>query len=461
MLRNVPSAIIFTFLGIFSGIRHYLNGAILLRAYEHDFFEAKPHSANGVIADGEKQIRRRRWKKKSRMYNMLRIGNTSRKFWIVVFCVLAAFFNLVVLLYARTQDFDGFKSSTATPVDGYEYKRNPNLPYPTCVLRVAEEDMLDADLVDYAFLANFAYTTPSEEEESLNDWFGDDIVRVNDTLVEEFKKSFPFDEYGLSSNSKVSYKLLQSVSDPNYVMLTIRGTSTALDVMADAQLWITATLFQSVRAFLPFGNAFTPILHRLVHFLNLIETNAITKVAYYQETRLFVSSLIEKGFNVRVTGHSLGGGLALITGALSKVSAVGISAPNTVLSRDTFGVSVSDLDTYTFNVVPNRDPVPMIDDKANLYQRISCNTSANFFDVGCHTAVRSICELQYNCGSKVSFMPNAYRPVLCECVMSFDYPPPKPLNETDISSSFEEKCIEQYPCKWGDAARKASEGCNA
>jgi len=358
-----------------------------LRAYEHDFFEVIPYAADDA-SDEERTRRKRRWKKKSRAFNLLSVSiDSARKFWIVVFSVLVFFFIVVVLAYAGSQrnDSDGYKSNTTTPVEGYEYPRNSHLPYPTCVLRVKDKDLVDGDLVDYAFLANLAYTTQTEEQPSLNSWFGEGVVRMNYTLVEDFKKSlvedfkkdFPFEDF---ARSPVSYKLVQSEFDPTYVMITIRGTATVLDVMADAQLWISAMLFQGVRELLPLGNVFTPILHHLVRVVNRLETDAITKVAYYQEIREFANFLKRKGHNVRVTGHSLGGGLALITGAQAKVSAVGFSAPNAKLSRDTFyglsdkplPVSLYDLNTYTFNVVPHNDPVPMVDDKADLYQHINC-----------------------------------------------------------------------------------------
>eukprot|EP00985_Skeletonema_marinoi_P010624 scaffold4969_cov118-Skeletonema_marinoi.AAC.1 len=398
-----------------------------------------PYSADGV-SDEEKARRRRRWKKKSRMYDMLSIA------------------------YAGTQEFDGWKSNTITPVEGYEYTRNPNLPYPTCALRVKESDFVDGDIADYAFIANLAYTNPAEEQASLDSWFGDGVVIVNDTLVKEFREEFSSVDFGLASDSSVSFKLTQLVNT-NFVMITIRGTATVLDVMADAQLWISALLFQSVREFLPLGNVFTPILHHLVKVVSMVETKNIAKVAYYQETREFALYLMKKGYDVRVTGHSLGGGLALITGAQAKVSAIGFSAPNAKLSRQTFvgkfeqplPVSVYDLNTYTFNVVPNRDPFPMIDDKADLYQNINCTASANDI-VGCHSIERSICELQYKCGSK-SGLTNSYRPVPCECVLEFGYPSPKPKNGTDTDSTFEDKCRAKYPCKWGNATQKENEGC--
>ncbi len=273
-----------------------------MRAYEHDYFsEVIPYSDDD-ISDEERKSRKRRWKRKSRMYNMLNIGNTSRKFWIAVFSMLVFFFVFVVLAYAKTQGDDGFKSNTTTPVEGYEYPRGRHLPYPTCVLRVKENDLVDADLLDYAFLANLAYTEPAEEDTSLKSWFGDGVVRVNDSLVEEFREDYDFEAYGMSSNSAVSYKLVQSVAYPEYVMITIRGTVTVLDVAADAQLWISAMLFQGVRELLPVGSVFTPILHRLVNVVSSLETAAISEVAYYQETRQFALYLIEKGYNVRVTG---------------------------------------------------------------------------------------------------------------------------------------------------------------
>lgn len=298
----MPSAVLFSFLGVLSFTRHFLNGALLLRAYEHDYFsEVIPYSDDNVT-DEERKSRKRRWKRKSRMYNMLSIGNTSRNFWIAVFSVLVFFFVLVLLAYAKTQGDDGFKSNTTTPVEGYEYPRSHHLPYPTCVLRVADNDLVDADLPDYAFLANLAYTEPAETNTSLKSWFGDGVVRVNELLVKEFREDFDFDAYGMSNNSAVSYKLVQSVAYPEYVMITIRGTATVLDVAADAQLWISAMLFQGVRELLPVGSVFTPILHRLVNVVNAMETDAIAEVAYYQETREFARFLKKKGYDVRVTG---------------------------------------------------------------------------------------------------------------------------------------------------------------
>jgi hypothetical protein len=154
---------------------------------------------------------------------------------------------------------------------------------------------------------------------------------------------------------------------------------------------------------------------------------------------------------------SIGGGLSIITGAQAQIPAVGLSGPNTMLTRLSLRpqVEANDLDKYTFNIVPERDVVPMLDDKAQNYQFIRC--TAGYTDVvGCHDSTRyerllliaskngwhlhgfshdyilvffvgnnehidlsSLCEVIYTCGT-------GKRPALCECVTMFGYPEPKP-----------------------------------
>lgn len=64
----------------------------------------------------------------------------------------------------------------------------------------------------------------------------------------------------------------------------------------------------------------------------------------------------------------------MITGAQTQTPAIGLSGPNTIITRKTLEppVTVDNLNKYTFNIIPDRDPVPAIDDPANNYQRIAC-----------------------------------------------------------------------------------------
>jgi lipase ATG15 len=149
----------------------------------------------------------------------------------------------------------------------------------------------------------------------------------------------------------------------------------------DAQLWSAAASFQILRFILPIGYIFTPIFDEMVEAITWLESDSIKRVSFYIETTAFVQSLQKSGNygGIQVTGHSLGGGLAIITGAQTGAPAVALSGPNSMISRNSFDppVSVEALNTKTFNIVPNRDPVPMFDDKAQLFQNIECRAPYN------------------------------------------------------------------------------------
>jgi len=64
----------------------------------------------------------------------------------------------------------------------------------------------------------------------------------------------------------------------------------------------------------------TPILPDLIKVISFVESRAIRDVAYYKVTTKFVNDILsgyaDKGIEkIYVTGASLGGGLAVITGA--------------------------------------------------------------------------------------------------------------------------------------------------
>jgi lipase ATG15 len=159
------------------------------------------------------------------------------------------------------------------------------------------------------------------------------------------------------AESFVSYELVSFPADSSAIVL-VRGTKTFFDYFADAKLWYSTALFQVFREAIPFGDFFTPLIRFNIGALSLLETSSIKESAYYMETSAFIQYLKERGdYNsVLITGHSLGGGIALISGAQTQSKAVGLSAPNTVLGRGTVypKLELHDLYKYTFNIVPER-----------------------------------------------------------------------------------------------------------
>lgn len=105
-----------------------------------------------------------------------------------------------------------------------------------------------------------------------------------------------------------------------------------------------------------------------------------------------------------------------------------------MISRDTFEPKLDekDINQYTFNVIPDRDPMPMIDDRPQNFQRISCTAGAND-PSSCHKITRTICELLYTCGTGTG---TQMRPALCICHDTYGYPKPTPMG----NRTYEEAC---------------------
>jgi len=237
---------------------------------------------------------------------------------------------------------------------------------------------------------------------------------------------------GFESSSAV-FRLFQFPYNDGFVgIVSVRGTAGLLDLLVDNQLWQAAMLVQALRFTLPAGEIFTPFLPALVRAINVLQSDAVQRVSYYKVVSEFVTDLKDNSdySGVSITGHSLGGGIAIISGAQTNTSSVAMSGPNAMLSRLSFQpkLTVGALNTKTFNVIPARDVIPKFDDVAQNYQNIDCrSTSRN--PLSCHAILRTLCELMYTCGT-------GNRPALCECHTWYGFPKPS----TNGDKSFDEVC---------------------
>jgi len=385
---NWQMGILFLCIGFFSLVRHYLNASVILQELGN-FAALGSKNVFGVNLTSKRDmdsVMDKEWKAKSRLSAI--ISNVSRGKARVVFTWIFGIFVLVVLglffaaaTHQNTNPAENARNFNL--LNDFYYEERPNLPYPTCQMGKGLEipGYKETALVDYAFIGSITYAGDNAAQLFLDGYFGENKVINNPHIVQEFK------EKSENVGSPAIYKYLTVEDRANFGLVSVRGTVNAWDMLADAQLWGTAALFQVLRAFLPVGDVFTPILHQIIQFVTTLETQNIGKVSYYKEISAFIKYLedTEGKTDIRVTGHSLGGGLALISGAQTKHPAIGLSAPNAMLSRRTFSppVTVGELNNFTFNIVPNRDLVPRIDDVADLFQRIECRTDANNF-LGCH-----------------------------------------------------------------------------
>lgn len=175
------------------------------------------------------------WKNKHRFYQIAEIGaDNARRFWIYTFLAFVVFFVFVVLLAAYdsktgavTEENYGFYPDILHLTSDFEYKPQPNLPYPTCALKKGLNGVSfdTAGLSNFAFLAGIVYAYENQTQTYLNQWFGENNV-INDVdMVNEFKRVQEL-KHGVFTNSAVAYRLF-TFADKESV-LSIRGTSTGM-----------------------------------------------------------------------------------------------------------------------------------------------------------------------------------------------------------------------------------------
>lgn len=416
-VANYPLAGLFIIVAGITGMRYYINAAVVLEETGH---------MDLVDGDTEKEL----WKNQSRLNEI--VGNItrgrSRGAWMSVLAGFGFVFVALFLGAVGSQEENTTADQPYNYLPDFVYLQEDSLQYPTCVLSNERGNSPLSSMADYAFLSGLAYRDVNGTQDALDGWFGPSGTTATD--MDDVVETWRTDN---DVQAAVSFKLVTfPVDEGEFAYVLIRGTKNNWDMLTDIQLWGAAALMQTLRALLPLGEIWTPIIAQLIQLINTVESSSIERVSFYKVTSNFVWYLKNETdyIGVGVTGHSLGGGLAIITGAQTDTPAVALSGPNAMLTRRSLDppVSSGDLDSKTFNIIPERDVVPMFDDVAQNFQHIRCNTGAND-PIGCHDSTRSLCEIIFTCGSQS-------RPTLCECVRLFGYPEPTPTG----NRTFAEAC---------------------
>jgi len=360
--------------------------------------------------------------------------------WAILFAIFALWFLLTTISGADGENEwrpTGERDPLGLLTDFY-YPPQPDLPYPSCKLTKGFElpDREFNYLFDQSFISTLTYETPEITKYYLDKWFASENALVEETGFVAFYR-----EQTGTADEPVSFKLFSIPSAPGMGIVAIRGTQVPADVLLNYQLWLSSIIMEIVRRILPLGWIWNSIYPYLLYAVGWVDGHNLNEAAYYRVTTGFVNDLLENNYTyngksfskIRVTGVSLGGGLAMITAAQTNATSVTFSGPNGVLPRLTFDppLSVTALNTKTLNVIPDRDPIGNIGDRARLIQQIRCRAPLSSL-TGCHSMWRTLCELLYSCGS-------APRPVLCTCAENYGYPEPI-MNGT---RTFADACAEE------------------
>lgn len=198
-------------------------------------------------------------------------------------------------------------------------------------------------------------------------------------------------------------------------VLAIRGTDVGRlgDILEDARLYAETVIFSLLgHVFLPMqlwaestAGAMVELLHTMTHFFTPMGR---TGNEYYQPLAIRVLELVSQGEEVVITGHSLGGGLAGVVGAIAGVTSVSFAGPGLALSHRKFRVKMSDGSWHRVNasalhhrsvsVVTELDWIPLLDRQVGLVQKVLCERPELAHLHACHVLEGTVCHLLTHCG---------------------------------------------------------------
>lgn len=303
-----------------------------------------------------------------------------------------------------------------------------SLQYPLCnfILHEPASGGQDATvsgltILDLAYMSSAAYYENETEA----------IEYVNNA-IHKYKSAYNFNGTLVDLDTYFNYSYSPSLytfqDDQNKVLvISVRGTFEVFDVFQDMDIWFEAMTLQLASYLIPlYGSPlFQPILDKyigstsaIVNSLSWLKgllfsnpTSTFDNRYYYNQVENYLYDVLDistynaQGFQIFLTGHSLGGGVSEIVGARLQIPSITFSSPGVVMSRHKFDISLEDINTYTLNIVPEGDAIPMFDIQGILAQKIRCEEDK--VSVPCHSLLKTIDEIESNCNYNYNYNYNS------------------------------------------------------
>ena len=301
----------------------------------------------------------------------------------------------------------GYLSSTEGEFDGkytgkdnlkFNINYNNRTKYSICDLRWQKE----INIIDFALLSEIAYL------DNRNIRYLQDAV---DIVLPKNKYDFKVMEIDINNKGPAYFQVRSEIY--NVTILSLRGTDVGRisDVMEDIKLYAEPVVFTMLSAIFPTFRLWSEdttssVIEWLYEFNSFFGLQG--KAEYYRPLTDKIYSLQARGENVIVTGHSLGGGLARLVGALTNVQSVTFAPPGIRMSYRKYSTTSpegnivkivsNDLNGQSVAVVTSGDWVSLVDEQVALVQKISCDKPESGIFMACHLIEGTICHLINNCG---------------------------------------------------------------
>lgn len=271
-------------------------------------------------------------------------------------------------------------------------------------------------LVDYALLSLLAYITPDEKNDVpglLKKMFPHLEVSIRHLPSQQHRRWLEFEVKRCHSGEL--WTGWQEGQCKSLSVVSVSGTdiSRIADYAENLRMWtepvalqILQTMFPTIRIW-PRDSSSMVIrtIHDILSGLGLEDNQW-----HYSEILDYVRQ-IPREQEVVVTGHSLGGGIALVVGALTDRLAVALQPPGVFYSlakheaaqRATKKSGVSRrgaLHQRSVSLVFEGDWIGNFDGHGGLVQTMLCDQSKKSIAVGCHLLEGAICHLLRHCGDE-------------------------------------------------------------
>lgn len=246
--------------------------------------------------------------------------------------------------------------------------------------RCADTVLTVTDFMVFSRLTYFFGETPQEQ-------------RKMDIAVKEYMPGWQVaysEHYNVSAHHRNSFLHFKRGSTS---VVAVRGTTSAAEMLADVNFWLPA-------AFLQIAATLGPALFSMRSILQIITMNVTQyRQEQFKDVTNYTRSLLNSpgGDKVYITGHSLGGGLAVAIGALLQIPSVTFSAPGLLATSAILDPSpdLRDMRHFGVNVVPDKDLVPRVDSQSGVVMQIDCPLVN---PLGCHSLATTMCEILASCG---------------------------------------------------------------